>query len=192
MSLALGIGANTVVFSVLNALVLSHLPVPSPEKLFFVQGHFPTHSFPNYRDLRDRNTTLAGMAAYRIAPMGLEAPNGAQRVWGYLATGNYFDVLGVRPALGRFFEPRDDSKPGASAYAVLSYPYWQARFAGAPNIIGKTLRINKLPYTILGVAPRAFHGTELFYWPDLWVPMVMQPQIESNSWLESRSSFTAW
>jgi macrolide transport system ATP-binding/permease protein len=192
LSLALGIGANTVVFGVLNALILKSLPVHSPEELFNLQGgHHPTQSFPNYRDLRDRNTAFSGLIAYRTTPMGLDTADGAHRVWGYLATGNYFDVLGVKPALGRFFQPEDDRQPGASPYAVLSYACWQSRFAADPQIAGKTIRINALSYTVLGVAPRGFQGTELFYQPELWVPMMMQPQVEGRSWLDNRSTFNS-
>jgi len=192
LSLALGIGANTVVFGVLNALILKPLPVSSPDELFFIQGrNNSTQSFPNYLELRDRNTTFSGLMAYRTAPMGLESADGARRVWGYLATGNYFDVLGVKPALGRLFQPDDDRQPGASPFAVLSYACWQSRFAADPHIIGKSIRINALSYTVLGVAPRGFQGTELFYQPEIWVPMMMQPQIEGRSWLDNRNTFNS-
>src|SRR5437016_13842478 len=105
LTLALGIGANTTVFSVVNALVLRPLPVERPKELAFLENaHYgPGQSFPNYKDLRDRNQTFAGLIGYRLAPMELETDRGAERIWGYLATGNYFDVLGVKPALGRFF-----------------------------------------------------------------------------------------
>jgi hypothetical protein len=193
LSLALGVGANTVVFSVLNALILKPLAIAAPEAVFTVQDRRqPAQSFPNYRDLRDRNTTFAGLAAYRIAPMGLETADGARRVWGYLATGNYFDLLGIRPLRGRFFHQEDDRQPGASPFAVLSYGCWRDRFAADPGIVGKTVRISSLSYTVLGIAPAGFHGTELFYWPEVWVPMMMQPRIEGHSWLDSRSSFNAW
>ena len=189
LSLAMGIGANTVVFSVVNTLVLRGLPVQTPDQLYFVQpGNSATHSYPNYRELRDRNTTFSGMIGYRMAPMAVQTQDGARRLWGYLATGNYFDVLGVRPVLGRFFHAEDDLRPGASPYAVLSFAVWQGRFNGDPAIAGKTVRINALPYTVLGVAPRGFFGTEMFYWPDVWVPMTMQPVIEGHSWLENRST----
>jgi hypothetical protein len=109
VSLALGIGANTVVFSVINALVLKPLPVRAPQELYFLQSNnFPSISYPNYRDLRERNVTFRDLIAYRVAPMGLDTGAGAERVWGYLATGNYFDVLGVQPALGRLFHAGDD------------------------------------------------------------------------------------
>jgi predicted permease len=192
LSLALGIGANTVVFGVLNALILKALPVSSPEEVFSLQGrNGPTQSFPNYRALRDRNTTFSGLIAYRTTPMGLDTADGARRVWGYLATGDYFGVLGVKPALGRFFQSEDDRQPGASPYAVLSYACWQNRFAGDPQIAGKTIRINALSYTVLGVAQPGFQGTELFYQPEIWVPMMMQPQIEDRSWLDNRNTFNS-
>lgn len=195
-SIALGVGANTLVFSVVNALLLRPLPVDRPEQVVFVQsatGEFPSQSFPNYRDLRDRNNTFAGLIAYRISPMNVETGDGATRVWGYLATGNYFDVLGVTPAIGRFFHDDDDRQPGASPFAVVSYEFWTARFAGDPTIVGRTIRINRLPYTIVGVAPRGFRGTERLYQPALWVPMMMQPQIEvGNPWLDRRKTFNVW
>jgi predicted permease len=124
--------------------------------------------------------------------MGLDI-GGAKRVWGYLATGNYFDVLGLTPALGRFFHQEDDQHPGTSPVAVLSYDCWQRRFGGSRNIVGATIRINRLPYTVLGVAAQGFHGTELFYWPEIWVPMMMQAQIEVwHLWLENRMTFNMW
>ena len=190
LTLALGIGANTAVFSVVNTLILRPLPVERPSELAFLQNarYGPSQSFPNYKDLRDRNRTFAGLVGYRMAPMELETERGAERIWGYLATGNYFDVLGVKPALGRFFNQKDDVNPGASPYAVLSHGVWQSRFGGDPAIVGKTIRINRLPYTVFGVAPQDFHGTELFYWPEVWVPMMMQPRIESSNWLDDHSS----
>lgn len=194
LTLALGIGANTAVFSVVNALVLRALPVERPSELVFLENaHYgPSQSFPNYRDLRDRNRAFAGLVGYRIAPMELETSAGAERIWGYLATGNYFDVLGIKPALGHFFNQGDDVHPAASPYAVLSYGAWQARFGGDPAIVGKTVRVNRLPYTVFGVAPPDFHGTELFYWPEVWVPMMMEPRIESQSWLDNRSTWNTF
>jgi predicted permease len=187
-SLALGIGVNTLVFSVASGLVLRPLPVDRPAELTFIQdGGSAGLSFPAYRDLRDRNTTFAGVAGYRIAPMNLEHDGVAARAWGYLATGNYFDVLGIRPAAGRFFHQDEDQPPAVSPVAVISYDCWIGRFGGASSVIGSTVRINGLPYTVLGVAPRGFLGTEVFYRPDVWAPMTMQPQIEARtSWLEVR------
>jgi len=124
--------------------------------------------------------------------MELETDRGAERIWGYLATGNYFDLLGVKPALGRFYNQSDDVHAGASPYAVLSYGAWQARFGADPAIVGKVIRINRLPYTVFGVAGPDFHGTELFYWPEVWVPMMMEPRIESRSWLDERSTWNTF
>jgi predicted permease len=193
LSIALGIGANTVVFSVLNALVLRPLPVAEPERLFFVnRSGMPSNSFPNYRDVRDRNHVFESLFAYRITPVALDQTFGATRVWGYLVTGNYFQTLGIQPALGRFFTPAEDRVPNASPYVVLSYACWRNRFAGDPGVIGGAVRINGLPYTVLGVAPRGFHGTEVFYWAEVWIPMMMQARVESNPWLEERNTFNAW
>lgn len=194
LSLALGIGANTLVFSVINSLLLRPLPIKNPEQVVFVEtGNGPGISFPSYLDFRNGNSTFSGFAGYRIAPMSLEAASNPSRIWGYLATGNYFDVLGVTPALGRFFHQNDDLQPGASPYAVLSYNCWQTRFGRDPGIAGKTIRLNGLNYWVLGVAPRDFHGTELFYWPDLWVPMMMQPKIEpGNPWLDNPYTWDVW
>jgi predicted permease len=194
-SLALGIGANTLIFSVLNGLFLRPLPINNPQRVYFLQrdGRFATQSFPDYRDLRERNRSFTGVAAYRIAPVSIENAGAAIRAWGYLATGNYFDVLGVRPALGRLFHAADDVKAGANPAVVLSYDYWQTRFSGDVSVLGSMIRINRLPYTIIGVAPPGFRGTELFYMPDLWVPMMMQAQIEpGNPWLEARDTYNAW
>ncbi len=198
LSLALGIGANTLVFSVVNALVLKPLPIAKPERVVFVQpeGRGGSLSFPNYRDLRDRNVTFDGLVGYRISPMNIDASGaggGALRAWGYLATGNYFDVLGVAPAFGRVFHASDDRQPGDAPLVVLSYDYWTSHFAADPAIVGRAIRINRLPYTVIGVAPRGFRGTERFYRPDVWVPMMMQAQIEiGNPWLENRATSNTW
>ncbi len=188
-SLALGIGVNTLVFSVASGLVLRPLPIDRPDALAFVMnGSGPGLSYPAYRDLRDRATTLSGVAGYRIAPMSLEHDRTASRAWGYLVTGDYYDVLGVHPAAGRVFKPADARPPAQSPVAVLSYAYWMSRFGGSPAVIGSIIRVNGLPYTVFGVTPAGFFGTEIFYRPDLFVPMTMQPQIEArSSWLEERS-----
>ena len=196
ITLALGIGANAVVFSILDAVLLRPLPIEQPDRLFFVEARhgnrspFPSHSFPDYLDFKN-DTTSIDLAAYRIAAMGLQSGSGAERAWGYLVTGNYFEMLGVRPAVGRFFTPEEDTARGASPFVVLSFDAWQRRFGGA-DIAGTTIRINGLPYTILGVAPRGFHGTEVAFRPEVWVPMSMQPQIEGRSWLDERTTLNVW
>ena len=199
VSLALGIGANTLAFSAVYSLVLKPLPIDRPDEVVFVQpvGPVAGMSFPNYRDLRDRAVTFAGLAGYRISPMNIDAGIGAggapRRTWGYLATGNYFDVLGVTPALGRFFHADDDRRAGAAPLVVLSHEYWTTHAAADPGIIGRTIRINRMPYTVIGVAPRGFRGTERFYPAEAWVPMMMQAQIEiGNPWLERRATGNTW
>jgi len=195
VSLALGIGVNTIVFSVVNALVLKPLPVERPQDVVFLQTNrgFPSQSFPNYRDLRDQNVSFAGLVGYRISPINLENGAAPVRTWGYLATGNYFDVLGVKPALGRFFHQEDDLHEGDAPFAVISYDAWTTRFGADPNAVGRTVRLNGTPFTIIGVAPRGFRGTELFYRPDIWVPMMMEPKIEvGNPWLDSRMTGNTW
>src|SRR5262249_29091425 len=121
LSLALGIGVNALVFSIVDALVLKPLPVDDPGRLVFVQGEggFVSSSFPTYEDLRDRSVVFDGLVGYRISPLDVDAGAGSARAWGYLATGNYFDVLGVRPALGRLFHADDDRTPGNAPLAVL-------------------------------------------------------------------------
>jgi len=187
LTLGLAIGANAVVFSVARGLLLRPLPIADADRVYFVApaGMF-SNSFPAYRDLRARNRTFADLAGYRIAPMALNTDTGSRRVWGYLATGNYFSMLGVRPAVGRLFTDADDATPGAAPFVVLSYQFWRAAFAGDPQVSGRIIRINDRPYTILGVAPAGFIGTEVIYRPDVWIPMAMQAQIEGRSWLDNR------
>jgi predicted permease len=191
-SVALGVGTNTVVSSIMTALVLRPPAIRSPESVQYLQSsNGPPISYPNYRDLRDQNGTFTGMAAYRFAPMGLETPSGAFRVWGYLATGNYFDVLGIRPALGRFFTPEEDRVAGANRIAVLTHAMWKNRFAGDSSVIGRVVRLNAHPYTIIGVAEPGFAGVELVLRAELWVPMTQQPEIEGSSWLEERETYNS-
>src|SRR6266567_1608032 len=195
VTLALGIGANTTIFTVITTIVFHPLAVHEPAQLVFLnKGDFPNLSYPAYRDFRDRNSVLSGLTAYRVMPMGLSIGNGNNaRIWGYEATGNYFDLLGVKPLLGRLLRPEDDGKPGGHPVLVLSFGCWQRRFASDPNIAGRIVKINGLDYTILGVAPATFNGTELIITPDVWVPMTMEAQIEpGNDWLERRSSHNIW
>jgi predicted permease len=187
VTLALAIGANTMVFSVLEALVLRPLAIEDPDRVVLVESNRNvTVSIPDYVDVRDRNSTFTGVAAYRVTSMAVDAGSGAQQLWGYLATANYFELLGVRPAVGRFFTELEADRRNESPYAVLSHDTWRRLFGGDASIAGKTVRINGLPYTILGVAPASFDGTEVFYRAAIWVPMSMQPQIEGRSWLDER------
>jgi predicted permease len=193
LTLTIAIGANVVVFGVLNALVLHPLPVPEASRLYTVQtpNSFAV-SYPNYRDIRDRNHTFAEVADARLMRVGLEVNNNAQAVWGYEASGNYFNAMGIKPLLGRFLAPSDDEKVNGSQVAVLSYATWRVRFGGDRNIVGKSVRLNKVPYTVIGVAPQYFNGIERFFSPELWVPIHNESQIEGYEWLEGRQNNNAF
>jgi predicted permease len=193
ITLALGIGANTAIFSLVSTVLLRPLPVPHPEQLVEVYGTFhqgadyTIQSYPNYKDYRDRNNVFSGLMAYRFAPMSISHENRNERVWGYLVSGNYFDTLGVQPFLGRYFLPEEDKTPGSNPVAVITYACWQKRFASAHDVIGKPLRINGQVFTVVGVTPEGFRGTEVAYAPELFVPTMMGHEIEPGStWLDSR------
>ena len=191
VTLALAIGANAVVFSMLNALVLRPLNVPGAKSLYAIeQGnkeHWPTQSYPDYKDLRDRNRSFDGMFVYTIAPVGLDTDGNPVRTWLYETSGNYFDVLGIHPYLGRFFHSADEHGPDSAPYIVLSYDYWRSHFHGDTGVVGRTVQLNKYPYTILGVAPPKFRGTVLVFAPEMWVPMVNEAQIQGWSNLNARA-----
>src|SRR5882672_11202141 len=199
LTLALAIGANAVVFSVLNALVLRPLNVPHSENLFmlqraFSQGGSPSQSYPDYRDLRDRNHSFESLMSYDIAgAVGLDTGSKSPSVvWPYLISGNYFDSLGVQPYLGRFIHASDEHGKNSVPYIILSYAYWRNHFNSDPAAVGRVVQINKHPYTIVGVAQPTFRGTELFFAPDLWAPIVDQPQIGGWDPLEDRGTHFTW
>jgi predicted permease len=197
LTLALGIGATAIVFGFLNALVLQPLPVPHPEQLVFLNsganGAGSNFSYPNYRDLRDRSDVFSGLIAYRLTVMSFASDGRTDRTWGYLVTGNYFETLGVPAMRGRALTPDDDRVPGGHPIVVISYGAWQRRFGGAPDVVGKTVSINQQPFTIVGVMPPGFRGTETFLSADVFIPMMMQAQIEvGNAWLESRQAGNTW
>ena len=197
LTLALGIGANAIVFGVLNAMILRPLPVSHPEELVFLNsganGTGSNFSHPNYRDLRDRNDVFSALMAYRLTVMSLAADGRTDRMWGYLVTGNYFETLGVPAIRGRAFTPADDRVPGGHPIVMISYGCWQRRFGGATDVVGKTISINQQPFTIVGVTPAGFRGTESFFAPDIFIPLMMQAQIEiGNAWLEARQAHNMW
>ncbi len=192
ITLALGIGANTAVFTAVNSVVFRSMGVERPQELVSLnlrgQRETPTLSYPDYRDIRDRNQVLTGLAAYGFNGISLsQGPGNNKILWSYIVSGNYFDVLGVKPFLGRFLHQEDDVKKGAHPVAVMSYACWQNRFGSDPGVAGKHIKLNGFDYTVLGVAPRGFFGTERVYTPELWVPMAMQAQIEPGDWLEERA-----
>ena len=186
VTLALGIGANAVVFSVLNAVVLRPVNVPNAQNLFMVQRlQFPSQSYADYLDLRDRNRTFESLIMSQIVgPVGVDTDGSPSTAWPYLASGNYFDGLGIQPYLGRFYHPSDERGVGSAPFVVLSYSYWNGHFRGDASVVGRTILINKHLLTIIGVAPPAFRGTELFFAPAMWIPMVEQPTIGGYNGLE--------
>jgi len=189
-TLALGIAANIIVFGVLQALVLRPIDIPHPERVMTLE---PTNkdrgmffAYPEVRDVRDMNSVFSAVAADTVRSFGLEANGATRQVWGYEVSGQYFEVLGIRPFLGRLLERADDAHPGASKAAVISWPAWKSLFNADPDIVGKTVRVNKQTYTIVGVTPRGFYGTEKFLQPDIFVPMANATELEGIDWLESR------
>jgi macrolide transport system ATP-binding/permease protein len=189
ITLALGISANAVVFSVLNGLILRPLNVPESQRLFTIQrgkDPSPIQSYPDYLDLRDRNRSLDGVIAYAFSRAGLNTGGNASTAWLYEASGNYFDVLGIRPYLGQFFHASNENGPNSSPYLVLSYAYWMSHFQGDRGMVGRRVEVNKHPFTVLGVAPPRFRGTELYFTPDFWVPLVNEEQVGGGNDLDRR------
>jgi predicted permease len=188
ITLALGIGANTAIFTWLKAIFLQPLPgVAANHRLVTLHtvltrsGDRPIGvSYPDYKDYRDRNEVFSGLTAFNLDTFSLLDSNGQpERIWGSLVTGNYFDVLGVRAALGRFFAPVEDRTPGTHPVVVISYGLWQRRFAADPALIGKTIRLNQRDFTVIGVAAKGFGGSVVGLSLDLWAPMMMTPQLQS-------------
>jgi predicted permease len=194
LTLALAIGANTTTFSALNQFLIRPLPVERAQELVSIDSGGTTESYPDYVDYRDRNRSLSGVLASRIAPVALSQGGKNAHLWGDEATGNYFDVLGVHALLGRTLTPEDDQRSSPRPVIVLSYATWQNRFGGDPNILGKPAKLNGLDYTIVGVAPQGFFGTEILLSPEFWVPMSMEAQIEPSNtpWLDRRNTHNIW
>ena len=153
---------------------------------------YPIFSYPEVRDVRDGNTVFAAVAAFTVDSFGLEANGVTRPVWGFEVSGQYFEAVALKPFLGRLLQRADDDHPGASEAAVLSWPAWKSDFGADPNIVGKTIRLNKQPYTIVGVTPEGFYGTEKFLQPDIFVPMANQASLNGYNWLESRHDQNIW
>jgi predicted permease len=191
LTLALAIGANSVVFGVLNALVLRPLNVPDPGSLYAIERGSDkaiNHSYPDYIDLRDRNRSFDALAAYNVTYVGLDAGSNPSPAWVLEVTGNYFDALKIQPYLGRFFHAADEHGPNSAPYIVLTYAYWQAHFQGDRSMVSRVVKINKHPFTILGIAPPEFRGTLAFVFPDFWAPLVDQEQLEGANVLNERGT----
>jgi len=188
LTLALAIGANALVFGVLNALVLRPLNVPHPQSLYTIEhGNKDTSSsYPDFLDLRKRNHSFEDLTAYIITPIGLDIGKETVQPWGYEVTGSYFDTMQVQPYLGRFFHDSDEHGPNSAPYLVISYAFWHSQFQDDRTVVGRAVLVNKHPFTILGVAPPAFNGTLLFLYPDFWLPMVQQEQVQGLNVLDAR------
>src|SRR5579859_4055793 len=153
LTLALAIGANAVVFGILDALILRPLNVPQAENLWGIENTDGSgwQSYPNYLDLRNRNRSFEDLAAVKMTFVGLDTGNDPIPATGWATSGNYFDVLRLHPYLGRFFHASDEQGPGSAPYIVLSYDYWQNRFQADRSVVGRRVRLNKHPFTIIGV-----------------------------------------
>jgi predicted permease len=191
VTLAVAIGANAVVFGVLNALILRPLKVPQAQSLYGIErgnDHAINQSYPDYLDLRERNRSFEDLAAYNVTGAGIDTGNNPSSAWILETTTNYFDALGIQPYLGRFFHSADEHGPNSAPYIVLTYAYWHSHFQDDRGVVGRVVQLNKHPFTILGVAPPEFRGTLLIVFPDFWVPLVNQEQVEGLDVLNARGN----
>src|SRR6185436_7142200 len=200
LTLALGIGANTAIFSLTDQVLLRLLPVKSPEQLVVLDGpgafqgrtfNNGTFSYPMYTDFRDRTTVFDGVIARFPAPLTLMTNGQAERVSSELVSGNYFDVLGVRAHIGRTFTPDDDRTPGGHPIVVLSHNYWTRRFGADPGVLNRTVTLNGLPMTIVGVTPPGFYGIVIGENPDVMVPVAMKAQM-TPTWDDLTNRRSRW
>jgi len=191
LTLALAIGANAVVFSIMNAFILRPLNVPDAHSLYALwrqPDNNMAESYPDYLDLRDRNHSFDALLAYNITLTGLDTGESPSRSWVEEASGNYFDALGLQPYLGHFFHASDEHGPNSAPYIVLTYEYWHTHFQDDRGVVGRIVQLDKHPFTIIGVAPPEFHGTLLFFHPDFFVPIVNREQVEGASDLNARGN----
>src|SRR5215831_5364739 len=190
-TLAMAIGANAVVFSVLNGFILRPLNVPDAQSLYVIErasDENMSQSYPDYLDLRNRNHSFDDLAAYGITQVALDTGGGPSLVWGAESSSNYFDELRIQPYLGRFFHDSDVSGPNSAPYIVLSYDYWHSHLHDDPGVVGRTIQLNRHPFSVLGVAPREFRGTIVFISPSFYVPLVNHEQIDGVTDLNDRAA----
>jgi predicted permease len=188
VTLGLAIGANAVVFGILNGLILRPLNVPHAESLYgsdYGDGA-GWQSYPNYIDLRDRNRSFDGLAAFNFVFAGLDTGKDLSVATGFTTSGNYFDVLKIQPYLGHVFHSSDERGPNSAPYIVLTYAYWHSRFHDDRGVVGRVVQLNKHPYTIVGVTPPEFQGTLSFASPDFFMPIVNQQQVDAEFDLNTR------
>lgn len=183
ISLALGIGANTAVFSMLNGLLFRPLPVRDADRLVVVSTRFANvpynaHvSYPNYRDLLERSRSIEDAVAFEPAHPGMAADEFAAKISGAAVTSNFFEFFGLVPSLGRFFAPHDDEALGSTPEIVLGHAFWQTRLGGDPSFVGRTVRLNGDPFEVVGVAPEGFRGAEVLVDPEFYAPMSMAEKV---------------
>jgi putative ABC transport system permease protein len=195
MTLALGIGANTAIFSGVNAFVFRPLPVPEPDRLIrpvevSADGKISDElSYPDFVEYRNQSTLFAGLAGEDMLQAAIDTQDRNDVIWGQAVSGNYFDVLQVKPFMGRAFAPEEDGARGAHPVVVLGHSLWERRLASDPNIVGKTLGLNSRQYQVIGVAPQFFKGSKFGLSMDFWVPLAMVEELRgSPDWLTSRGS----
>jgi macrolide transport system ATP-binding/permease protein len=189
LTLALAIGANAVVFAVLNGVILRPLNVPHADSLYGLEhsdDHMGQESYPNYLDLRDRSRGFESLVAWNISQAGIDTGGDPSRAWVAVASGNYFDALGIQPFIGRTFHADDEHGLNSAPYIVLGYAYWHSHFQDDLSVLGRVIQVNKHPFTVIGVAPPGFRGTLLFFNPDFYVPIVNQPQVNGEFDLNTR------
>ena len=210
VTIALGIGVNSTIFSLVNAILLKPLPVERPDELVDAYGHSETStdhgtsSYLNYVDYKEGTETLSGLIAYSNFFANLSIGSRSELVVGEVVSQNYFQVLGVQPAIGRTFTPDEAAAAGSSPVAILSHPFWQTRFAADPNILGTTFRLNGIVYTVIGVMPKGFGGMFPAVYSQMWIPVTMVDEVEAlgnqrnsggpfaESRLEMRGSHFLW
>src|SRR5437588_9103371 len=194
LTLALGIGANTAIFSLTDQILLRDLPVPHPEQLVSLRSPGPNHghtwsdvdggaqsfSYLMYKDLRERSTVFSGLLACRETTVNVSSHGETQRANADLVSGNFFETLEVQPALGRLFMPGDETAPGANTVAVLSYSYWTRQFGADPSILNKPLTVNGVPLTVVGVTRKGFYSVQIGSTPDIFIPVTMREQMAPN------------
>ena len=185
VSLAVGIGANSVIFSVVNSFLLRPRAVSAPEQLVQIytgdrNQPYQTSSYPTYQDFRDRSEVFSGLAAYGIEQFKLDDGNQVEQIWGEMVTGNYFDVIGVPAAKGRTFLPEEDAVPDRNPVAVISHSLWQRRFHSDPDLVGKTIGINNQQLIVIGVAPPQYNGMVGGLATDVWVPIMMSASVDQK------------
>ncbi len=193
LTLALGIGANAAIFSGVSAFVLRPLPVPDahqlvrPIELAEDRGIADELSYPDFVDYRNQATVFEGMTAENMLSVALDSETQSDVIWGQAVSGSYFDVVRIKPIMGRAFLPEEDNAVGAHPVVVISHSLWQRRFGSDPNIVGQTLRLSNRGYQVIGVAPESFTGSKFALSMDFWVPMAMVEELERSQGVTLRS-----